>query len=72
MTFPPSIRLLRPMAGLALATSFFVACTSRGNADNGSSTGGENGSGGSANGGSGTGGGGVSGRGGVTTFVGTP
>ncbi len=56
--------LLRPMAGLALATSLFAACASSGTADDGtggsgsggSSTGGENGSGGSASGGSGSGG----------------
>ncbi len=53
-----SMTLLRPMTGLALATSLFAACASGGTADNGtggngsggSSTGGENGTGGSATG----------------------
>ena len=62
MPYLRSIRLLRPMAGLALVTSLFAACANGGTADNGgsgsggSSTGGENGSGGSASGGSGSGG----------------
>ena len=59
-----SMSLLRPMAGLALASSLLAACASGGTADDGtggngsggSSTGGVNGAGGSASGGSGSGG----------------
>ena len=59
-----STNRLRPLAGLAFATSLFAACAGGGTADDGtggsgnggSSTGGENGSGGSASGGSGSGG----------------
>ena len=59
-----SISLLRPLAGLALASSLFTACAGGGTADNGtggngsggSTTGGESGTGGSATGGSGSGG----------------
>src|SRR5450631_391863 len=81
MTCLRSIGLLRPMAGLALATSLLAACAGGGTADNGtggsggSSTGGENGSGGSGSGGRGSGGstssGGVNGTGGITGTGGT-
>jgi glucuronoarabinoxylan endo-1,4-beta-xylanase len=65
--------LLRPMVGLALATSLLAACAGGGTADDGTggsgtggaSTGGQTGSGGSATGGSGTGG--VTGSGGSGT-----
>lgn len=59
-----SIGFLRPMVGLALASTLLAACANGGTADSGtggngsggSSTGGETGSGGSASGGSGSGG----------------
>jgi glucuronoarabinoxylan endo-1,4-beta-xylanase len=75
--------LLRPLAGLALASSLLAACASGGTADDGtggngsggSSTGGVNGAGGSASGGSGSGGAlgsGGRGTGGSTSTGGAP
>ena len=74
-----SIRLLRPMAGLALASALFASCACVGTADNGTggngsggaSTGGETGTGGAATGGSAPGTGGH-GTGGFTSSGGTP
>ena len=76
-----SLSVLRPLAGLALASSLFAACAGGGTADTGtggngsggSSTGGENGTGGSSTGGSGTGGalGTGGGTGGSTSSGGT-
>jgi len=82
MTCLRSTGLLRPLAGLALATSLFAACAGGGTADNGtggsggSSTGGETGSGGAlGSGGRGSGGatssGGANGTGGIIGTGGT-